>query len=196
MNPPKEDDKETRRVSYASDYLSLSDDELSFSEFDFKDLVDGDDKDEDDQNKSDPNGPGQATTLQTYHNLSRAFMEQDKPDQALVVYKKALKIQMNAVGPNHADTAEIYFNMARAYAKQGKGEKAKALFQKAFGIYCRTLGPHNPSTVKTKELLEWMPQDAEDEASQPTSKPTSQQGKTTNRRKASQESDDSDCIIS
>ncbi|CAJ1920154.1 unnamed protein product [Cylindrotheca closterium] len=194
MHPPKEDDGEGRKVSYASDYLSLSDDELSLSEFDFK--VDEENSLGNDQ--LDDDGPDQAsTTVHAYHNIALAFVEQDKPDQAIAVYKKALKIQSTALGPDQidtsAETAEIYYNMARAYAKQGKGEKAKALFQRAFSIYCRTLGPHHPSTVKTKELMEWMRQeDAEDQTSESASK----EGKTTKRRKERPRSHDSDCMIS
>lgn len=192
MHSTKEDDGESRRISYASDYLSLSDEELSLSEFDLKG-VDSNVEQEDDQLGENSN---HTATLKTYHNIALAFVEQDKPDQAIVVYKKALKLQMNAIGPNHSDTAEIYYNMARAYAKQGKAEKAKGLFQKAFGIYCRTLGPHHPSTVKTKELMEWMRQDVDDETSPPASKPKRQDGRARNGRKEIQRSDDSDCIVS
>lgn len=170
------------------DYLSLSDDDLSQSEFDF-DFVEDSELESVDVNKKEEarrDGHDHAAALQTYKHMAQSFAEQDKPEQAVSVYKKALNIQLKALGPDHTDTAETYHNMARAYAKQGKVEKAIALFQKAFGIYCRTLGPDHPSTVKTKELMEWMRQDAEDQTSEPT----------TRGQEAEQRSDDSGCIVS
>ena len=96
-----------------------------------------------------------ADGLQKYKSMAKNLHQQDRFEEALAMYQKALDIQLNVYG-DHTDTARTYKNMGRALAKQGKQEEALKMFQNAFGIYCRIVGPDHPATEKTKDLMEWM----------------------------------------
>jgi len=76
-----------------------------------------------------------------------------KYNNAIYVFKKALKIRKKILGEEHPDTAQSYNNLAELYRNMGKYQKAEPLYLKALKIREKVLGEEHPDTASSYNNL-------------------------------------------
>ena len=69
------------------------------------------------------------------------------------LYKRALKINEEALGEDHPDVAISLNNLAELYYNQGRYKEAEPLYRHALKILKQTLGPDHPEVAITRENM-------------------------------------------
>jgi tetratricopeptide (TPR) repeat protein len=75
------------------------------------------------------------------NNLGKIYYDQDKYDQALEYYEKAIKLQREHVPEDHPTFSTDYSNIGTVYQKQQKLDLALEYFQRALEIEMNALKP-------------------------------------------------------
>ena len=73
-----------------------------------------------------------------YTNLAHTLLEQERVDEALLLYEKALGIDKKLLGEEHPFVAANYTNVAEIIALSGQYAKAEELLLNALEIYAKT----------------------------------------------------------
>ncbi len=87
------------------------------------------------------------------HNLSRVFLAQDKPLEAVPFLQRFLEIREGVFGPNDSHVADALGNLANVYAELGKHERAETLYKRAISIYEGQLGTEHPKLAAILSCL-------------------------------------------
>jgi tetratricopeptide (TPR) repeat protein len=69
--------------------------------------------------------------------------QQGEYDEALKLYRKALKIRRHVYGEDHKDVAITLCNIGVAFHGQGKHDETVEVYEEALGVYTRALGVDN-----------------------------------------------------
>lgn len=85
-------------------------------------------------------------------------MNQDKNEEALKWYDKALEIREKVLDPLHPSLATTYNNIGFAYACMKNYEEALEHFEKAFPGYIKNYGEENKRTILLKQWIEYCKQ--------------------------------------
>ena len=86
------------------------------------------------------NDPRLATSL---HSLAVVYQYENKYDQALNLYRKALEINERTLGKEHPQVAGILNDLAMLSLSQGKYAEAESLFKRAITINEKAYGKEN-----------------------------------------------------
>lgn len=92
-------------------------------------------------------GPDHPNVASTYNNIGSVLYAQDKYEEALVHFRKALAIWQKVLGSDHPDIATSYNNIAIVLYSQDKYEEALFNFKKALEIKEKILGADHPVVI-------------------------------------------------
>lgn len=111
-------------------------------------------------------GQNHLSTLRTANDLGLMYVDQDKLNEAELMYKRALAGFEKAVGPNHQFTLCTINNLGILYRNQGKPLKAEEMYTRALVVREKALGPDHLSTLHLVNNLSvlYMHQNRLDEA--------------------------------
>ena len=98
-------------------------------------------------------GPDHSYTLDSCNNLSCAYHDAGKLEEAIALYEQNLKDFKDLLGPNHPSTLTSRNNLASAYHDAGKLEEAIALYEQNLKDRIRILGPNHPDTLTSRNNL-------------------------------------------
>ncbi|KAL1921122.1 uncharacterized protein VTP21DRAFT_10838 [Calcarisporiella thermophila] len=93
------------------------------------------------------NGAEDQQTAIALNNMGYLYSQQDKIEQAIDQYERALRILEKCLGTEHPDNALIFDNLASLYADYGRYDDAELLYQKAVYINEKALGPEDSLTA-------------------------------------------------
>ncbi len=69
------------------------------------------------------------------------------------MYKKALKLSIQAHGPSSVNTGKIYYNMALSYEAGGDKISARQSYQKNHEIYTEIYGKDHVKTKRCEKMM-------------------------------------------
>jgi WD40 repeat protein len=90
-------------------------------------------------------------------NLADEYLSENRYDEAIVLYKKALELDESTLGSNHPNVVTILSKLAELYKILGKYQDALPLYQRALRINEIALGPNQTKT----ESNHFSPQEVE-----------------------------------
>eukprot|EP00949_MAST-11_sp_MAST-11-sp1_P004716 g4716.t1 len=102
------------------------------------------------QESSSPTNP---ETLQSINNFAVFCQRVGKPQEAEVLYRRALKGLIREHGENHLHVFQAMHNLASLLQAAGNIAAAEKLFQQAYAGRLASLGPEAPVTLQTRFRL-------------------------------------------
>ena len=99
-------------------------------------------------------------TLESRHNLARAYWQAGQRDLAVPIFDETLKLQKARLGPDHPATLTTMRDLATAYRDTGKLGLAVPLFEETLKLQKARLGPNKLETLGTMSGLAHAYQDA------------------------------------
>jgi tetratricopeptide (TPR) repeat protein len=98
-------------------------------------------------------GPDHPDTLGSRNNLSNAYTDAGRFDEALSLDEQVLAARERGLGPDHPDTLQSRNNLATAYQDAGRTEEAISLHEQVLAARERGLGPDHPDTLQSRNNL-------------------------------------------
>jgi hypothetical protein len=92
-------------------------------------------------------GPEDMETLGCYQSLATELGNQDREDEALVVYQKRV------LGPDHPSVLLAAMNHALTAARSGQLVEAEAMYAENLAKQTRVLGADHPETQRASSML-------------------------------------------
>lgn len=86
---------------------------------------------------------------ESFYSVLVARPAQGKYDEAIELYKKAIRIHLKAYGPDSAVVATDYGSLAGVYQQQGNLDEAEPLFEQAHRIKAKVYGMDHPNTANS-----------------------------------------------
>jgi hypothetical protein len=80
-------------------------------------------------------------------------MKRRQPDEAGVLFRRALDAWQAKLGPDHPSLSAALDGLGDALLAQHHPAEAAAQYQRALTILEKSVGPEHPDTVRTRELL-------------------------------------------
>jgi tetratricopeptide (TPR) repeat protein len=99
-------------------------------------------------------GPEQELTVWTMNGLALAYIELERPGEAVTLLETTLRIRTEKLGPEAPRTLWIMHYLARAYRELGRWEESSNLFRKTLNLREKVLGPNHPDTMSTRNEME------------------------------------------
>jgi tetratricopeptide (TPR) repeat protein len=97
----------------------------------------------------------QLDTAAEYNRTGVNYFSQNKYDEALELFGRALVIREDILGKEHPDTITSYNNVACVFEAQGEYELALELFHETLAFYEKYLGREHPTTITVyKKIVE------------------------------------------
>jgi tetratricopeptide (TPR) repeat protein/tRNA A-37 threonylcarbamoyl transferase component Bud32 len=98
-------------------------------------------------------GPDDPETLNSMHNLARAYEAAGQSDLALPLYEETLAKRTATLGPDHVDTLHSMNNVANAYWAAGRLDRAVPLYEQTLAKREALLGLDHADTIKSVNNL-------------------------------------------
>ena len=98
-------------------------------------------------------GPDHPDTLSSRHNLTLAYQDAGRLDEAISLDEQNLLAYERALGPDHPDTLQSRNNLAADYQVTGRLEEAISLHEQNLADRERVLGPDHPNTLQSRNNL-------------------------------------------
>ncbi|CAF3836107.1 unnamed protein product [Rotaria sp. Silwood1] len=93
--------------------------------------------------------PDQLQIATHYNNIGLVLKQQDKYDEALKHYERALEIKLAHLPPRHPSLATAYSNISGIYQSRKNYSKALSFLEKTLEIKQKSLPPNHPSLIAT-----------------------------------------------
>ncbi|MHB1423324.1 MAG: serine/threonine-protein kinase [Gemmataceae bacterium] len=94
-------------------------------------------------------GPDHPHTLDSLHNLARAYSGLGRDADALKLMEEVVADRTRVLGPDHRDTLWGLNNLANCYADLGRTTEALRLREEVLEKQKRVLGPDDPATLQS-----------------------------------------------
>jgi serine/threonine protein kinase/tetratricopeptide (TPR) repeat protein len=98
-------------------------------------------------------GPDHFDTLDCRHSLTIAYLDAERPDDAIALNEGTLKLGTPRLGRDHPSTLGSLNTLAAAYAQVGRTAEAIAMGEAALKLSDAKLGPDHPSARAMRNTL-------------------------------------------
>lgn len=92
-------------------------------------------------------GSDHVDTLKAVNNLGQSRMLQGRPEEAKLLYERALAGRIARLGENHSASAATMSNLAEVLRSSGDLDQAESYQERALHIMLRSLGRHHRDTI-------------------------------------------------